>query len=150
MKWIHRIGFTGLTLLLAALLLGVVAVAYGNTATKSANAPLESQIEHGKYLVHDVAQCVQCHTPRDRRGALDRSRLLAGAAIPVVGPQFARPWSAESASLAGLGNYDESFVRHLLTRGVRQDGTYPKSPMPSFRLNEPDADAVIAYLKSLN
>ncbi|MEO8497823.1 MAG: c-type cytochrome [Planctomycetota bacterium] len=149
MKHFQRNRFAAWALPLAALSLVVVAVVFGDALTGSANDPLESPVEHGKYLVHHVAQCVQCHTPRDGRGALDQSRLLTGAPIPVAGPEFSRSWAVASVSLAGLGNYDESFVRHLLTHGARPDGTHPKSPMPSFKLSLQDADAVIAYLKSL-
>lgn len=109
----------------------------------------ETPIAHGKYLVHHVAQCVQCHSPRDEQGTLLDAELLTGAVIPVDGPASMRPWASVSVSLVGLGNYDESFVRYLLAHGQRPDGTHPKSPMPSFRLNDRDVDAVIAYLKSL-
>jgi mono/diheme cytochrome c family protein len=149
MKRGHRNSFAGLCLPVAACLLAAVVVVRGIAVTGCENAPLESKIEHGKYLAHHVAQCVQCHTPRDERGVLDQTRLLAGAPIPVVGPEFSQPWAAESVSLAGLGNYDESFVRYLLIHGTRPDGTPPKPPMPSFKLNQQDADAVVAYLKSL-
>lgn len=110
---------------------------------------LDQQIAHGKYLVHHVAQCIQCHTPRDPSGTLIQSQLLQGAPIPVRGPAFSKPWAAASASLAGLGNYQQGFVKHLLMHGKRPDGSRPESPMPRFHLTETDADAVIAYLKSL-
>ena len=109
----------------------------------------EAVVEQGRYLVHHVAQCIQCHTPRDASGVLIESRLLTGAPIPVAGPANSKPWAAASVSLAGLGNYEDAFVRQLLTTGNRPDGTQPKSPMPMFRLSADDAAAVIAYLKSV-
>ncbi len=115
----------------------------------STDSSADDQITHGKYLVHHVAQCVQCHTPRDQTGELIESRSMTGAAISISGPGTSHPWAAKSVSLAGLGNYDESFVLYLLTHGVRPDGISPKNPMPSFKLNQGDANAVVAYLKSL-
>jgi len=116
-------------------------------AAENSNA---HQVTHGKYLVHHVAQCIQCHTPRDESGRLVESQLLAGAIIPVDGPPFAQQvWAAESASIKGLGNYDETYVRYLLTHGHKPDGSSPKAPMPHFKFNDADADAVIAYLRSL-
>lgn len=109
----------------------------------------EARIKRGKYLVHQVAHCDQCHTPRDDRGTLNQSLQLTGARIPIHGPNGSPPWAAESVSLAGLGNYDVAFFRHLMTRGTRPDGTHPKPPMPAFQLTADDADAVIEYLKSL-
>lgn len=154
MKPLRGITCAASVFLLSALLFAAPAADEAKPTAK-ANEPAtkfesqEQRVAHGKYLVHHVAQCIQCHTPRDRRGDLDRSRLLTGAPIPVVGPAYSRPWAAESVWLAGLRNYDESFVRYLLTHGVKPDGTRPKPPMPSFQLNEQDANAVIAYLKSL-
>jgi hypothetical protein len=37
----------------------------------------------------------------------------------------------------------------FLQTGKRPDGTQPRPPMPEFRLDEADATAVVAYLKSL-
>ena len=37
------------------------------------------EVERGRYLVHHVAMCVQCHSPRDRYGELEQNRLLRGA-----------------------------------------------------------------------
>lgn len=116
--------------------------------SNSASATPEN-VEQGKYLVHHVAKCIECHTPRDSGGNLIMTRLLRGAPIPIKGPRYAPPWAAQSVSLAGLGNYEESFVRYLLTHGVRPDGSAPESPMPSFQLKMEDANAVIAYLKTL-
>lgn len=108
-----------------------------------------ARLARGKYLVHEVAHCDQCHTPRDANGNLIQSRLLTGAPIPVDGPEYAQPWAAASASIAGLGSYEQSYVFYLLTHGHKPDGTAPQAPMPQFRLTDRDARAVIAYLNSL-
>ncbi|MBI3119919.1 MAG: hypothetical protein HYZ00_14605, partial [Candidatus Hydrogenedentes bacterium] len=39
------------------------------------DAELE-QLARGRYLVEDVAQCIQCHSPRDTNGNLIQSSLL--------------------------------------------------------------------------
>lgn len=153
MRYADQCCLAALVLSLVALVF-VVPVADDVVLAAEGSGPNEAEsqdrmVAHGKYLVHHVAQCIQCHTPRDRQGELDRSRLMTGAPIPVTGPAYSRPWAAESAALAGLGNYDESFVFYLLTHGHRPNGTRPKPPMPSFQLNDQDANAVIAYLKSL-
>lgn len=109
----------------------------------------QSKIDHGKYLVHHVAHCSLCHTPRNEEGELISSRLLSGAAIPIQAPARFNPWAAQSASIAGLGNYDREFVVYLLTEGRRPDGSQPKNPMPSFQMKPDDAQAVVAYLESL-
>jgi mono/diheme cytochrome c family protein len=43
---------------------------------------------------------------------------------------------------------DTEFIR-LLTTGVSRSGVPPSSPMPPFRMSRADAEAVLAYMKSL-
>jgi hypothetical protein len=38
----------------------------------------------------------------------------------------------------------------FLTTGQRPDGSTPRPPMPEFRMNQSDAAAVVAYLKSIS
>jgi len=75
----------------------------------------------GDYLVNQVAMCAQCHSSR--------------SAAPRI---------------AGLpdGWPEEDFVRFLKT-GDPGDRPRPLAPMPPFRMNDADARAVAAYLKTL-
>src|SRR5579863_7339505 len=43
-------------------------------------------VARGKYLVENVAMCVQCHTPRNGNGQLDQSRKLQGASVFLQPP----------------------------------------------------------------
>lgn len=106
-------------------------------------------VARGEYLVHHVAMCVQCHTPRDPAGNLDTSRLLQGAPMPVASPWPNRTWAYSAPSLAGLSPWTEDQIVTLLTTGARRTGERPKPPMPPFRMSREDAEAVVAYLKSL-
>jgi hypothetical protein len=38
----------------------------------------------------------------------------------------------------------------LLTTGIWRDGKPLRAPMPQFRMNRSDAEAVVAYLRSLS
>jgi hypothetical protein len=116
-------------------------------AAKSAPA---GDVERGRYLAHDVAMCVQCHTPRNADGTLDETRLFEGATIPLTSPFPGERWATQSPAIAGLGVFNEDDEMSLLTTGQRRDGKRPLPPMPSFRLKPDDARAVIAYLRSLN
>lgn len=126
------IGFLGLTALLAA---------DGGDPT--------GDVERGRYLVHDVAQCIQCHTPRDAHGNLHADRLLQGAVIPLSSPYDTVPWAFEAPRIAGLANYEPEAVVFLLRNGHRANGKRPRRPMPTFRMTEEDARDVVAYLTSL-
>jgi mono/diheme cytochrome c family protein len=108
-----------------------------------------ADVERGHYLVHHVAMCIECHSPRDERGALIERRLLTGGRIPVGSPFPAADWAFEAPRLAGLPGWQPDVVETLLQTGRRPDGYDPRSPMPEFRLKREDAAAVVAYLKSL-
>lgn len=107
-------------------------------------------IAQGKYLVHHVAMCVKCHTPKDETGKLNEMTLLAGAPIPVENPYPNRRWAVKAPKIAGLpGGWTERELSHFLQTGETPTGYSVSRPMPPFRMKEPDADAVAAYLKSL-
>ncbi len=85
------------TALLAGFLcLAVAAAGDGSSARASARVPEQSPpaglIERGRYLVHNVAMCVQCHSPRDENGELIETALLTGAPMPVKSPFPNRIW----------------------------------------------------------
>jgi hypothetical protein len=58
-------------------------------------------------------------------------------------------WAIVAPRLAGSPpGTDEEFV-HLLMTGISRTGQHLRPPMPQFRMNQADAEAVLAYLKSL-
>jgi mono/diheme cytochrome c family protein len=122
----------------------------GDAATADANSRGQSSVERGAYVVHHVAMCIYCHTPKDADGQLDEQQLLQGAPMPVESPFPRVKWAFQAPKIAGLpgGWTDEDTARFLQT-GVTPTGRTPQPPMPPFRMNEEDARAVAAYLKSL-
>ncbi|MEZ6113704.1 MAG: c-type cytochrome [Pirellulaceae bacterium] len=109
-----------------------------------------SSVERGRYIVHQVAMCVICHTPKDAAGNLDQTRLLRGGPIPVRGPTADSDWAFHAPQLAGLPGWEDDAVVTLLMTGHRPNGKAPRPPMPPFRFHQEDARAVVDYLKSLN
>jgi len=111
----------------------------------------QGQVERGRYLVERVAQCPQCHTPRDASGELIQTQFLQGAPIPVKAPPFPNTrWAFQAPAIAGLPGFTQEDIVRLLTEGVvARTGQPPTPPMPRFRMNQEDAQAVFAYLRSL-
>jgi mono/diheme cytochrome c family protein len=110
-----------------------------------------SGVERGRYIVHNVAMCIYCHTPRQPDGTLDRQRLLTGAPMPVSSPFPAQEWAFRAPALAGLpGGWSEAELVTFLSTGERPGGHRIRPPMPPFQLTQQDAEAVAAYLKSLD
>jgi mono/diheme cytochrome c family protein len=104
----------------------------------------------GKYIVEQVALCTECHTPRDEKGNLQRTEYLKGAPVLVNAPPYPQmKWALKAPAIAGLPGYTEEQGIRLLMEGVTRDGRRPDPPMPQYRLNRTDAQAVVTYLKSL-
>ena len=102
-------------------------------------------VERGRYIVESVAMCGRCHTPHNKVGVSDGTRKLEGAPIQQPVPT----WATYAPRLAGNPpGTNEEFIR-LLTTGIMRTGVAPRLPMPPFRMTRADAEAVLAYLKSL-
>ncbi len=106
-------------------------------------------VARGKYIVESVAMCGQCHTPRDSNGNPDRSRWLQGASIPWMPAQPDSNWPLSAPRIGGTPPADDADMVKLLTTGVWTTGDHLRFPMPQFRMERGDAEAVVAYLKSL-
>lgn len=140
------------TYLVAGTVLTASLAALAATAAdkSSVSATDRTLVERGKYLVNHVALCVDCHSPRDQRGAFVAGAELTGSPLGFA-PTVEMPWMAFAPPIAGLpGHYTaEDSVRFLMT-GERPGGLPPAlPPMPAYRMNRADAEAVTAYLQSL-
>jgi mono/diheme cytochrome c family protein len=107
-------------------------------------------IERGKYIVEGVAGCGYCHTPRDKDGNPDRSRWLEGAPVFYEPARPVEGWANTVPRLAGLPPGSDAELITLLTTSVSRTGKAPRWPMPRFYMTRTDAEAVVAYLKSLD
>jgi mono/diheme cytochrome c family protein len=106
-------------------------------------------LKRGAYVVDNVAQCANCHTPRNAKGELDATRHLQGAPIwfKPTNVKFEK-WedTVPDITASGLATKwsEEKLVKLLTSTGVEAD-----APMPAFKLTVDDARAVVAYLRSL-
>lgn len=105
-------------------------------------------VERGRYLVHNVGLCIDCHSPRNELGEFLADRHLTGSPL-FFAPTVPMPWAEAAPPLAGLTAYSAAHVRSILTTGARPDGSRPRPPMPPFAMTAADANAVVVYLQSL-
>jgi mono/diheme cytochrome c family protein len=103
----------------------------------------------GKYIVEGLSRCSQCHTPRDANGNPDRSHLLEGAAVWLKPAEPVEDWPLQAPRIAGIPPGTDADMVKLLTTGIWRDGKPLRQPMPQFRMTQADAEAVVAYLKTL-
>lgn len=116
---------------------------------KDAGSSNATMVERGRYIVEGVAVCWRCHSPRDATGAFDESRWLAGSPVPFEPSRPTDDWADVAPRLAGLPPGTDSEFITLMMTGISRTGKPPRSPMPQFRMSRPDAEAVLAYLKSV-
>jgi mono/diheme cytochrome c family protein len=132
-------------ILALALILNGVASAQSNSSQQGA----ESDVARGKYLVESVAMCGQCHTPHDSNGNPDRSRWLQGGPVPYQSSTPNSDWPQMVPRIGGTPPAPDPDMVKLLATGIWTNGARLRSPMPQFRMTVGDAQAVVAYLKSL-
>src|SRR5579864_8582729 len=152
LSFIARISMLTLFLIMAA---GMY-VAARTRETKQAEQGVKTSrngdlIARGQYIVEGVAACGDCHTPRDENGVSDRTRWLKGAPVFFQPAQAVPGWPLVAPRLAGLPPGSDAEIITLLTTGIWQQTNKPlRLPMPRFQMTRSDAEAVVAYLKSLN
>jgi mono/diheme cytochrome c family protein len=111
-------------------------------------------VARGRYLVHAVSYCDQCHTPRNRLGVLNRRHTLAGGANPGKGDVHP---NLTPDPTHGLGSWSLEAVAHYLATAEPPDGQGPpeddimaEKVRDSFsRYDDDDRLAIAAYLASL-
>jgi mono/diheme cytochrome c family protein len=109
----------------------------------------DTKVARGKYLVEGVAMCGQCHTPRDSNGNPDRTRWLQGAPILWLSPTHDVNWPINAPRIGGTPPADDADMIKLLMTGIWTTGGRLRAPMPQFRMDINDAEAVVAYLKTV-
>jgi mono/diheme cytochrome c family protein len=106
-------------------------------------------VTRGKYIVEGVAMCGQCHTPRDSEGNPDRGRWLQGGSLPFAPANPDPNWPVSAPRIGGNPPANDTDMVKLLTTGIWVTGNRLRFPMPQFRMDRADAEAVVAYLKSV-
>lgn len=115
----------------------------------TAASPEPSKVERGKYLVHGIAGCSDCHTPTNEKGEPLPGKELAGAPL-MFKPTVPIPnWAEKAPKIAGLPGWETADAVKFLMTGVAYNGLPARPPMPQYRMNKEDAEAVVAYLRSL-
>lgn len=157
-----RIGIIILGVLAALILLVGTGLSYVKFALPNVGPapvlsirPTAAQIDHGRYLAHHVASCMDCHSTRD-------FSKLAGPMVPGTegkgGEGFVRemgfPGNYYAANLTPyhLGNWSDGEIFRAITTGVSRDGhaLFPVMPYTSYAKMDPaDINDIIAYLRTL-
>ncbi|MBX3190864.1 MAG: c-type cytochrome [Labilithrix sp.] len=162
-KWIVRI-LGGLLGLVALAVIGVLVKFYvlspKTRAAADMRAPTTPEaIARGKYLTHNVAACVGCHSPVQEgvpgeppvEGKLGAGRDFG--ALPGFPGRLRAPNITPDGE-TGLGKWTDGEIVRAMREGVSRDGRplFPQMPFVTYAstLTDEDALAIVAYLKTLS
>jgi len=117
--------------------------------TKKPNAAADTPIDRGKYLVESVGLCGDCHTPHNEKGEPVKGQWLKGAPLDFKPTAPVVDWADKAVAIAGLPDWEKGAAVKFMMTGIAYNGLPARPPMPQYRFNREDAEAVVAYLKSL-
>jgi mono/diheme cytochrome c family protein len=111
------------------------------------------KVARGRYLINTLG-CLYCHSPLDEQGfAIEGLALAGGQRLTLYPFTEVVTYNLTSDEESGLGRWTDDQIKHVLTRGVRPDGSrmlpFPM-PWPSYgNLTAQDQDAIVAALRTI-
>jgi mono/diheme cytochrome c family protein len=139
---------TRMILAMAAALLAMTTANNGAAAQSKTNSKRQ-QIAHGEYLVKAIGQCGDCHTPMNEKGEFIPGKWLQGKKLDFAATVPMPVWAGTSSNIAGLPGWDHEKAVQFFMTGLAPNGQPARPPMPMYKMNRADAEAVVAYLESL-
>ena len=116
-------------------------------------ASVDTKVARGKYLVEEVAKCQECHTPKMENGNYIKSQWMKGATMNLAPAAPVAGWHGTSPDVTPAGavwkRWGEEGMVAFLTTGKTPRGGVAGPPMPTYTLKREDAEAIAAFLKSL-
>jgi mono/diheme cytochrome c family protein len=121
-------------------------------------SPLQSPIERGRYIMNTLGACTFCHTPLNPDGSRNMNKLFSG--VDCLFDTDTDPTNGmgciSSRNLTpdatGLKNATDDQIKNAFRNGHRTDGKNLAPVMPYWifhNMTDDDADAVVAYLRSI-
>lgn len=108
-----------------------------------------AKVARGKYLVENIGMCGDCHTPRNEKGEFVKEQWLQGTTLDFK-PTVPMPvWADKSVNIAGLPGWEKDTAIKFFMTGTAYNGLPARPPMPQYRYAQQDAEAIVAYLQSL-
>lgn len=116
------------------------------------NAQEKPDWNRGAYIAEALTHCGECHTPRNRFGAMDRKRYLTGTSN---GPDGDRIPNITPDKKTGIGSWSAGDLYTYFDSGMTPDGDFAGSLMADVidhslkPLTAGDKRALIAYIRSV-
>jgi mono/diheme cytochrome c family protein len=105
----------------------------------------------GNYLVHAVAHCEECHTPRNALGAIETGKSFSGN---IGGPDGQNAPNITSDLATGIGDWSVADIEQVLKTGMTPESDQVGSGMKAVvrgtaKLSDADRHAIAVYIKSV-
>lgn len=116
------------------------------------NAQQTAQWNRGAYIAQALTHCGECHTPRNRLGAMEAKRYLVGT---PNGPDGDSVPNITPDKKTGIGSWSSGDLMSYFDSGMTPDGDFAGSLMADVidhslkPLTAEDKKALIAYLRSV-
>ena len=139
------------TRMILALVAGLLALTspHNSCAAQGKTSSKHQQIAHGEYLVKAIGQCGDCHSPMNEKGEFIPGKWLQGKKLDFAATVPMPVWADTSPNIAGLPGWDHEKAVQFFMTGLAPNGQSARPPMPQYKMNRADAEAVVAYLESL-
>ena len=161
MKTLLKVVGIVLLVIVALAAIGVSYLALRKPAQRPASAEkieaTPERIARGKYLVHHVSVCIDCHSERTMAYALPLKPGREGVGgfggddqIPFPGVLAASNITPDAGT--GLGSWTDGEIVRAFREGVdrKGDALFPIMPYTHYReMSDEDAKSVVAYLRTL-
>lgn len=149
--------------LMLIVLVAIGGLVYLNASFPKVDPPKKIKVEitperltRGKYLAHNLAGCIDCHSQRDWS-------KYSGPVIEGTEGQGGMPFDkyfanipgviyAKNITPAGIGDYTDGELLRVITTGVTRNGValFPLMSYMHFReMSQEDLYSIIAYIRSL-
>ena len=92
---------------------------------------------------------VDTGAPRDEKGEPVKDQRLKGATLEFKPITPMPVWADKAPAIAGLPGWEDGAAIKFLMTGIAYNQLPRRPPMPQYRFNVQDAQAIVAYLKSL-
>jgi len=113
----------------------------------------DPKVARGKYLAEEVARCQDCHSPKTERGDFIKSQWMKGSTLDFMPASGAPGWRSKSPDVTSasviLSRWGVEGMIKFLETGKNPRGGKAGAPMPPYTMKHEDAEAIVAYLKTL-
>lgn len=155
--------FLKILILVVVVLVGAIIAVLTYITKFKPNIPIEEvkieytpeRIERGKYIAHNVAQCIDCHSTRDwsrfSGPIVPGSEGKGGEAFDQKSG-FPGAYYAPNITPYNLKGWSDGELFRAITAGVSKDGRalFPVMPYLSFgKMDREDIYSIIAYIRNL-